>query len=1041
MKHHHHHHHHGGLVPRGSHGGSSGERVEDNELANYIAVIGLGGYYPGADSIDELWQNLANGVDCMSDFPADRWDHSKIYYKNRKVLGKTTCINGSFIKDVDKFDYSYFKMPKVYADHMSPEVRLFLQVAVHTFEDAGYSKETLLSRYNGDVGVLLGTMSNDYHYYGFESNVFRGSMASGSGMATIPMTVSYFYGLTGPSLFIDTMCSSSSTCIHTACQMLKHDETKMVLAGGLNLMYHPYTTVNTSQGNFTSITSESVNSYGVGADGTVIGEGIGAVLLKRLDRAIADRDQIYGVIKGSAMTNAGERNGFNVPNPDLQTLAIRQAMDQAKVHPSSISYIEGHGSGTKLGDPIEVLGLNNAFRWATDDKQFCYLGSIKSNIGHLLAASGIAGLTKTLLQFKHKQIAPSIHSSQLNQDIDFADTPFVVPQQLIEWRQPERIINGRKQVFPRRAGLTSIAAGGMNAHMIVEEYPEPADSAGQISEDQLVFVFSVHKLALLAQNLTSFRDWLASSEAPLAQIAYTLQVGKNNLRNRLAIRCRTRQALSRALNACIDGHYQSSADSKIFYRFQESDAVQPLESDLNDPLAPLLTQWLNGDSQVDWASLYAQPPVRISLPAYRFEKTRCWYTEEGYESSIVNPLMFKNKLHPLVAKNCSTPQPGAIFRTDFVEDELLDYVYSGRGGRRLSAFNFADVALAMPALASRFDGRTLSVSCAFEHYIADWTTVTGLEYRLFEIDSEQLELEFDFRRSGEQPTHLGFAVINPLTSDEPPLPQQWLDDARELLNRQALQAGRQLSAAEVSQRLAQAGYDFAPYLDHDGELTIGRSGLVLKGRPPVNRHNHYADNVQLSPYLATTIDKALYLLLDELGLPQGRVIVRNIERLCCYHTPAGGFSVVLSGIGLNDNELSLSLLVLDEREQICVKLDKVSLYLGKQEVASVDRKHSLLTGEERMAEFKQEAKPQADDSEAGFGEKILAFIQQELQDKLGFAADIGESTQVHDLGLDSIMVVQLTDSVNKRFGTKLMPDLFYEKQQLGELVARLEAAA
>lgn len=1042
---------------------ASGERVGDNELENYIAVIGLGGYYPGADSIDELWQNLANGVDCMSDFPVDRWDHSKIYYKNRKVLGKTTCINGSFIKDVDKFDYSYFKMPKVYADHMSPEVRLFLQVAVHTFEDAGYSKETLLSRYNGDVGVLLGTMTNDYHYYGFESNLFRGSMASGSGMATIPMTVSYFYGLTGPSLFIDTMCSSSSTCIHTACQMLKHDETKMVLAGGLNLMYHPYTTVNTSQGNFTSITSESVNSYGVGADGTVIGEGVGAVLLKRLDRAIADRDQIYGVIKGSAMTNAGERNGFNVPNPDLQTLAIRQAMEQAKVHPCSISYIEGHGSGTKLGDPIEVLGLNNAFRWATDDKQFCYLGSVKSNIGHLLAASGIAGLTKTLLQLKHRQIAPSIHSSQLNQDIDFADTPFVVPQQLIEWRQPERIINGRKQVFPRRAGLTSIAAGGMNAHMIVEEYPEPADSAGQISEDQLVFVFSVHKLALLAENLTSFRDWLASSEAPLAQIAYTLQVGKNNLRNRLAIRCRTRQALSRALNACIDGHYQSSADSKIFYRFQESDAVQLLEHDLDDPLTPLLNQWLNGDSQVDWASLYAQLPVRISLPAYRFEKTRCWYTDEDYESSIVNPLMFKNKLHPLVAENCSTPQPGAIFRTDFVEDELLDYVYSGRGGRRFSAFNFADVALAMPALASRFDGRTLSVSCAFEHYIADWATVTGLEYRLFEIDSEQLELEFDFRRSGEQSANLGFAVITPLTGDEPPLPQQWLDDARELLNRQALQAGRQFSAAEVSRRLAQAGYDFAPYLDHDGELAIGRSGLLLKGRPPVNRHNHYADNVQLSPYLAATIDKAFYLLLDELGLPQGRVIVRNIERLCCYNTPAAGFSVVLSGIGLHDNELSLSLLVLDEREQICVKVDKVSLYLGKQELSSVNKNHDLLTGTVETANMpaavlarpllepagqltavragKQNAKPQADEGEAGLGEEILAFIQQELQDKLGFAAqDIGESTQVHDLGLDSIMVVQLTDSVNKRFGTKLMPDLFYEKQQLGELVARLEAA-
>ncbi|MBK5304150.1 MULTISPECIES: SDR family NAD(P)-dependent oxidoreductase [Gammaproteobacteria] len=1019
---------------------ASVEQVEDSDLAQYVAVIGLGGYYPGADNMDQLWQNLANGVDSMSEFPAERWDHRKLYYKNRDVLGKTTCINGSFIKDVDKFDYSYFKMPKVYADHMSPEVRLFLQAAVHTFEDAGYSRETLQSRYGGNVGVLLGAMTNDYHYYGFEHNLSGGAIASGSGMATIPMTVSYFYGLTGPSLFIDTMCSSSSTCIHTAFQMLRHDETMMVLAGGLNLMYHPYTAVNTSQGNFTSITSESVNSYGVGADGTVIGEGVGAVLLKRLDRAIADRDQIYGVIKGSAITNAGERNGFNVPNPDLQTLAIRQAMEQAKVHPSSISYVEGHGSGTRLGDPIEVLGLNNAFSRDTDDKQFCYLGSIKSNIGHLLAASGVAGLTKTLLQLKHGQIAPSIHSGLLNQDIDFADTPFMVPQQLTQWRRPERVINGEKQQFPRRAGLTSIAAGGMNAHMIVEEYPQPADSAGQIADERLAFVFSVHKLSVLVENLTCFRDWLASSEASLAQIAYTLQVGKNNLRNRLVVRCDSRQALLDTLTACIDGRYGSTT----FYRFQETDAAQLPDTD--GPLAPLLSQWLSGDNNVDWAGLYGQQPQRISLPVYAFEKNRCWYTEPGYESAIINPLSFTRKLHPLVAENCSTTQPGALFRTDFVPAQLLDYVYRAPEGQRISTFNFADVALAMPALVSRFDGCTLSVSCAFEHFIADWATVSGLAYRLLEIDEGQLELEFDVWRQGEQSVNLGFALINPLTGNEPALAQSLLDAASELLNGRSGHRG----AADVSQRLAQAGYDFSPYLDNQGELVISRSGLLLEGRPPVNRHNHHADTLQLSPYLATTLDKAFYLLLEELGLPQGRVIVRNIEQLCCYEQPAGQFSVILTRIGLNADALAFSVLVLDEQARICLKADRVSLHLGAQELANIRHDHHWLAGtvaavvrplsEPTTQPVSARLPAQDGDGESALGERILAFIQQELQHKLGFAPqEIGESAQVHDLGLDSIMVVQLTDSVNKRFGTKLMPDLFYEKQQLGELAAKLQA--
>ncbi|WP_407058913.1 phosphopantetheine-binding protein [Ralstonia syzygii subsp. celebesensis] len=242
---------------------------------------------------------------------------------------------------------------------------------------------------------------------------------------------------------------------------------------------------------------------------------------------------------------------------------------------------------------------------------------------------------------------------------------------------------------------------------------------------------------------------------------------------------------------------------------------------------------------------------------------------------------------------------------------------------------------------------------------------------------------------------------------------------------------------------------------------IGHSGLLLEGGSPVNRHNHHADNVRLSPYLATTIDQALCLLLDALGLPQGRVIVRNIERLCCYDRPAGRFSVILSGIGLRDDALSLSLLVLDEQAQICVKADRVSLHLDEPALASIDRGHDWLAGAVEAADrpIAAIARPQleptgrpaaastaargtgpkADDRAPGRGERILAFIQQELRGKLGFAAqEIGASAQVHDLGLDSIMVVQLTDSVNKRFGTKLMPDLFYEKQQLGELAARLE---
>ncbi|KJH66516.1 polyketide synthase [Chromobacterium violaceum] len=1022
------------------------ETPEDEGLCNHIAVIGLGGYYPGADNIDRLWNNLAAGVDCMGEFPAERWDHGRIYYKNRSVLGKTTCINGSFIADVDKFDYGYFKMPKVYADHMSPEVRLFLQAAVHAFEDAGYSRETMQSRYGGDVGVLVGTMANDYHYYGFERNVFSGAMASGSGMATIPMTVSYFYGLTGPSLFIDTMCSSSSTCIHTACQMLKHDETQMVLAGGLNLMYHPYTTVNTSQGNFTSSTSTSVNSYGVGADGTVIGEGVGAVLLKRLDRAIADRDRIYGVIKGSAITNAGERNGFNVPNPELQTLAIRQALEQANVHPSTISYVEGHGSGTKLGDPIEVLGLTNAFSRDTDDKQFCHLGSIKSNIGHLLAASGIAGLTKVLLQFKHGQIAPSIHSGELNRDIDFADTPFVVPQRLIEWRRPERVVDGQLRIFPRRAGITSIAAGGMNAHMIVEECQEPADSGGAIADDKLVFVFSVHKLSLMEENLAAFRDWLSDSDAPLARVAHTLQAGRNNLRNRLAIRCHSRQALLAALAACIAGSYQAGEGCEIHYRFPECGGEHLPKAGEGEALTNMLARWLDGDNRVDWSALYTQKPLPVSLPAYRFEKTRCWYMEDGEEPSILDPRIFSARPHPLVEESVSTLEPEARFRAGFAEAGLLDYLYRDGDGRRFSVFNFADAALALPALAGHPSGEPWSVSCAFEHHVADWSSVSGLAYRMYEVEDGMLELEFELSRDSGERTSLGFALIRPRRDDEALAPPS--DEVLQLRSASLPPAG------EPERRLALAGCDFTPYLDGEVALRIGRSGLLLTGSQPAHLQNRRVSGLALPPHLATAIDKALRLSMDELGLPNGRVIVRNIDGLRSDGPPADDYSVLLSGAALAGDELSFALWVLDDQSRVSIQADRIRLYLGQKEREDIRRDHYWLSAEEDNLPLAilSGKRPQAVEKDrqagavesradgAGRGERMLAFIRQELRDKLGFSEqETGESAQIQDLGLDSIMVVQLTDSVNKRFGTKLMPDLFYEKRRLGELAARLDA--
>src|SRR5205814_1017500 len=271
-------------------------------------------------------------------------------------------------------------------------------------------------------------------------------------MASIANRVSYAFNLHGPSMTVDTMCSSSLTAIHIACQDLKLGRTTLAIAGGVNVSIHPNKYLVLSAGQFISGDGHC-QSFGEGGDGYIPGEGVGAVVLKRLAEAKRDGDHIYGVIRGSALNHGGKTNGYTVPNPQAQASVISRALADARIEPRHISYIEAHGTGTRLGDPIEIAALSKAFQ--TEETQFCPIGSAKSNIGHCESAAGIAGLTKVLLQMQHQEIVPSLHSTQLNPHIDFETTPFIVNQSLRAWEPP--VIDGR--TLPRIAGISSFGAG------------------------------------------------------------------------------------------------------------------------------------------------------------------------------------------------------------------------------------------------------------------------------------------------------------------------------------------------------------------------------------------------------------------------------------------------------------------------------------------------------------------------------------------------------------------------------------------------------
>jgi polyketide synthase PksL len=472
--------------------------VRDEDLA----IIGISGRYPMAKNLHEFWQNLKDGRDCITEIPSERWDYMDFYNPEKGKKGMSYSKWGGFIDDFDKFDPLFFNIAPRDAEKIDPQERLFLEITWQTIEDAGY---TVADLNKFDVGVFVGVMYGHYQLFGVEETQKGNGMALSSSYASIANRISYFFDFKGPSIALDTMCSSSLTSIHLACESIHRGDCQLAIAGGVNLSIHPAKYILLSENTFMA-SDGRCKSFGVGGDGYVPGEGVGAILIKPLSKAQADGDQIYAIIKASSINHDGKTNGYTVPNPNAQCDLILKAINKANVNPRSISYIEAHGTGTSLGDPIEITGLTKAFGKHTEDKQFCAIGSAKSNIGHLESAAGIAAITKVILQMKYKQLVPSIHSERLNPHIKFEDTPFCVQRELTDWKKPVLNIDGKEVKFPKLAGISSFGAGGANSHIILAEYENNEERRNVYLRPQIVLLSARNKerLKVYAQGLFDF---------------------------------------------------------------------------------------------------------------------------------------------------------------------------------------------------------------------------------------------------------------------------------------------------------------------------------------------------------------------------------------------------------------------------------------------------------------------------------------------------------------------------------------------------------
>lgn len=634
-----------------------------------IAIIGVSGRYPNARNLDQLWEVLREGKDMVTEIPKDRWKWQDYYdsVPTNAHQGKANSKWGAFLEDVDQFDPLLFNIAPTEAETMDPQERLFLETSWATLEDAGYTPEQLQAN-QSSVGVFVGVTTNTYSLWGPE--LWKENKDTMIIPTSVPWSianrVSYFFNFNGPSIPVDTACSSSLTAIHLACESIKKGECKSALVGGVNLYLHPSKYVWLSQLRMLSGTGRC-HSFGSKGDGFVPGEGVGAVLLKPLSDAIRDGDQIYGVIKGTAVNHGGRTNGYTVPNPNAQAKLIQDAIKMANIHPSTISYVEAHGTGTSLGDPIEVTGLTKAFQSDTDERQYCSLGSIKSNIGHLEAAAGIAGLTKILLQLKHKKIVPSLHAEELNPNITFENTPFYVQQKLEDWKQP---VTKDGQKVSRRAGISSFGAGGANAHVIVEEYVSKQKARSDSSHKQHIVVLSAQTTEQLEQYANDMIQYLDTHHLELEKVAFTLQTGRKAMEERLAIIVDSIEELRSKLHYFLDG-----VIAEGIYRGRAQKSTQKIKKQTDNPLVTFLQGrdindysnyllhsrqldklaqlWMLGGT-VDWKELYQESgyiPNKISLPTYPFARERYWIPDVPKHVQVSNQNL---SLHPLVSENIST---------------------------------------------------------------------------------------------------------------------------------------------------------------------------------------------------------------------------------------------------------------------------------------------------------------------------------------------------------------------------------------------------
>jgi acyl transferase domain-containing protein/acyl-CoA synthetase (AMP-forming)/AMP-acid ligase II len=562
---------------------ASTQDVADRTYTDGVAIIGLSCRFPGADGADAYWQLLRQGLESITDVPAGRWDANAFYDARPLIQGKMNSRRGGFLPRVDEFDASFFGIAPRDASCMDPQQRLLLEVAWEALENAGLPSATLRG---SSTGVFIGLCHSDYAtFVGDGATAWDPRWTTGNALSIAANRISYLLDLRGPSLAVDTACSSSLVAVHLACQSLNRGESTLALAGGVNLILKPDITISFSNAGGTSPEGRC-RPFDAGANGIVRSEGVGVVVLKPLARAIADGDAVYAVIRGSAVNQDGLTNGLTAPNSAAQEAVIRAALAAADRSPVHLQYVEAHGAGTQLGDPIEAFALGRVLATnesAQAERRICRIGSVKGNLGHTEAAAGIASLIKVALSLHHGWLPASLHFEQPNTHIPFEKLGLRVQSEGNPWPSSET---------PRLAGVSAFGFGGTNAHVVLEDTPKaaPNTSGNESSKRNLrLLLLSARSAGALLDLSESHLRRLKQSgieEQDIGDLCASAALFRDHHDYRLALSFRTREELAQQLTA---------------FRAGQTLAGMAISSGVNRARSPKVAFVFSGHRSQPWA--------------------------------------------------------------------------------------------------------------------------------------------------------------------------------------------------------------------------------------------------------------------------------------------------------------------------------------------------------------------------------------------------------------------------------------------------------